>query len=207
MAASTFPGVTFACVIALFFAAEHSIISYWDGCMKVTMVMRELILNILAVLIFLLHIFLKASRSCIARVWRRHPVSAVCRDVGNFQTSVAAFELDGAPHKRSDQPAAQHRQNPLPLGDQNHWLFWMLALQKNILTCIDPWTYQSPIIIVLKYVGYDMTQACLDSMNKSWLCVRTSLCKNFCMSTPLWKALLCKNLLCVKTPLCKNCGN
>ena len=62
-----------ACVILLSFAAGLRK-SYWSGCMKAATVICQQIFSILALVIFLLKIFLKsASKSSFFSLWRRDP--------------------------------------------------------------------------------------------------------------------------------------
>ena len=64
MASSRLLGATAACVMLLSFAAGHRKL-YWNGCVKSARVICQRIFPILAVMIFLLKIFLKsASKSC-----------------------------------------------------------------------------------------------------------------------------------------------
>ena len=74
MAASRLLLATAACVILLSFAAGLRK-SYWSGCMKAATVICQQISSILALVIFLLKIFLKsASKSSFFSLWRRDPV-------------------------------------------------------------------------------------------------------------------------------------
>ena len=64
MAASRLLGATAACVILLSFAAGHRKL-YWNGCIKSARVICHQIFPILALIFFLLKLFLKsASKSC-----------------------------------------------------------------------------------------------------------------------------------------------
>ena len=62
MAASRLLGAAAACVILLSFAAEHRK-SYWNGCIQAAIVICQQIFSILALIIFLLKIFLKAHQN------------------------------------------------------------------------------------------------------------------------------------------------
>ena len=74
MAASRLLRAVAAFVILLSFAAG-SRKSYWSGCMKAATVICQQIFSILALVIFLLKIFLKsASKSSFFSLWRRDPV-------------------------------------------------------------------------------------------------------------------------------------
>ena len=74
MAASRLLGATAACVILLSFAAGHRKL-YGNGCIKSARVICQRIFPILALMIFLLKLFLKsASKSCFFFLWRRDPV-------------------------------------------------------------------------------------------------------------------------------------
>ena len=64
MAASRFLGATSACAILLSLAADHRK-SYWNGCMKVAMVICYYFFGSLALVIFLLeNLIKKPSKSC-----------------------------------------------------------------------------------------------------------------------------------------------
>ena len=64
MAASRLLGAMAACVILLSFAAGHRKL-YWNGCIKSARVICQRIFLILALMIFLLKLFLKsASKTC-----------------------------------------------------------------------------------------------------------------------------------------------
>ena len=74
MAASRLLRAVAAFVILLSFAAGLRE-SYWSGCMKAATVICQQISSILALVIFLLKIFLKsASKSSFFSLWRRDPV-------------------------------------------------------------------------------------------------------------------------------------
>ena len=74
MAVSRLLHAVAACVILLSFAAGLRK-SYWSGCMKAATVICQQIFSILALVIFLLKIFLKsASKSSFFSLWRRDPV-------------------------------------------------------------------------------------------------------------------------------------
>ena len=68
-------GAAAACVILLSFAAEDRK-SYWNGCIKAAKVNCQQIFSILALIVFLLKLFLlkSASKSSFLSLWRRDPV-------------------------------------------------------------------------------------------------------------------------------------